>query len=177
MLCSAWHCFATSVLPFAASLCGAYFCFVLCSALLWPALRSFGFRCFALLAFLSLCAKCFRLVRHVLLCLLCIALLCCDMRCVACFGFAWPVPGKPPGLFSKPSVFEKPCVFKERRFSSRFGRLAGTSAVRDAVAGGLPPLRRSAQNQLLAQTLQQLSQLCGVGIAVGKYQACTVCFA
>jgi hypothetical protein len=69
-----------------------------------------------LLAFLSLCAKCFRLVRHVLLCLLCIALLCCDMRCVACFGgFARPVPGKPPGLFSKPSVFEKPCVFKERR--------------------------------------------------------------
>ena len=108
-----WHCVATSVLPFASSLCSAYFCFVLCSALLWPALRSFGFRCFAscfaLLAFLLLCAKCFRLVRHMLLCLF-------ALHSMLCFGgFARQVPGKPPGLCRKPSVIEKPCVFKERR--------------------------------------------------------------
>ena len=116
LLCSALRCFATSVLLFAASLCGAYLCFVLCSALLWLALLSFGFRCFALPSFLSFCAECFRLVRRVLLCLLCIALLCCDMRFVAFFGgFAWPVSGKPPGLCRKPNALEKPCVFKERR--------------------------------------------------------------
>ena len=66
------------------------------------------------------------LIRHALLCLLCNSLLCCDMRCVACCGrFAWPVPGKPPGICSKPSVFEKPCVFEKRRVSPRFGRFAG----------------------------------------------------
>ncbi len=109
-----WHCVATSVLPFASSLCSAYFasCF---------ALLCFGLHCVpldsvsllrALLCLLSYysaqCASVWFGMCCCFACLHCIALLCFG-------GFARQVPGKPPGLCRKPSVLEKPCVFKERR--------------------------------------------------------------
>ena len=78
LLCSALRCFATSVLLFAASLCGAYLCFVLCSALLWLALLSFGFRCFALPSYhFAQSAS----VWFGVCCFACFALLCCAVIC------------------------------------------------------------------------------------------------